>query len=278
VTSGLLKRLTRDELQGVIGHEFGHIRNLDVRFMTLVAVMLGAIVLISQGFLRGMFNGGGRRGSSSGGDGKAQLLFLALAILLAVLAPLVAQLLYFSCSRRREFLADASAARFTRYPEGLAAALEKIAGQAAVQGDVNRVVAPLYIVNPLQGQAAFSLFSTHPPTEERIRILRGMAGARSAAYQAAFQQVHGAGARCIGEATLKADASAELRTPTAEPATKEQAVARARQVGELLDRVINYAIVPCACGVRLKVPPGSKRDTLACPRCGREHAVPRLGE
>jgi heat shock protein HtpX len=278
VTSGLLKRLTRDELQGVIGHELGHIRNLDVRFMTLVSVMLGAIVLISQGFLRGMFYGGGRRRSSSDGGGQAQLLFLALAILLAVLAPLLAQLLYFSCSRRREFLADASAARFTRYPEGLAAALEKIAGQAAPQGDVNKVVAPLCIVNPLQGRAAVSLFSTHPPTEERIRILRSMAGAGYAAYQAAFQQVHGAGARCIGEATLKADANAGLRSPTAEPATKEQAVARARQVGEMLDRVTIFAVVPCACGVRLKVPPGYKRETVGCPRCGTQHAVPRAGK
>lgn len=278
VTSGLLKRLSRDELQGVIGHELGHIRNLDVRFMTLVSVMVGAIVLISQGFLRGMFGGGGGRRGSSNGGGQAQLIFLAIAILLAILAPLAAQLLYFSCSRRREFLADASSARFTRYPEGLAAALEKIAGQAAVQKDVNRVVAPLYIVNPLQGRAAFSPFSTHPPTEERIRILRGMAGAGYAAYQAAFQQVHGAGARCIGEVTLKADAVAALRTPTVEPATREQAVARAQQVGQLLDRVINYAVIPCACGVRLKVPPGFKRDTLTCPRCGREHAVPQPGK
>jgi heat shock protein HtpX len=274
VTSGLLKRLNRDELQGVIGHELGHIRNLDVRFMTLASVMVGAVVLISQGFLRGMFySGGGRRSSSRGGGGQGQILLLAAAIVLAIVAPLAAQVLYFACSRRREFLADASAARFTRYPEGLAAALEKISGRTASQPQVNKVLAPLYIVNPLAERAAFGLFSTHPPTTERIRILRSMAGAGYAAYQAAFQQLH-AGARCIGARTVDADTAVPIRASAAVPAA-EDPIQRARDVGQLLDRVINFVVIPCACGARLKVPPGFRRDSVTCPRCGREHAVPK---
>lgn len=276
VTAGLLKRLNRDELQGVIAHELGHIRNQDVRFMTLASVMVGAIVLISHGFLRGMFYGGGRRSSSRGsGGGQAQLIFLAVALVLAILAPLAAQVLYFACSRRREFLADASAARFTRYPEGLAAALEKIAGQAAPQTELSRVVAPLCIVNPLQGRALVSLFATHPSTAERVQVLRRMGGASFAAYQAAFQKVHGGRARCIDARTLAEDTDVAVRAASPNARGTEDAVVRARQVGELLDRVANFVVIPCACGVRLKLPPGFTRDTLQCPRCGTQHAVPR---
>jgi heat shock protein HtpX len=274
VTSGLLKRLSRDELQGVIAHEIGHIRNLDTRFMTLASVMLGAIVLISYTFRRAMYYGGRRRSSSRGG-GQIQLILLLVVLVLAVLAPLMAQLLYFACSRRREFLADASSARFTRYPEGLASALEKISGQAGSAEPVSRVIAPLCIVNPLQERSAFSLFSTHPKTEDRIRILRSMAGAGFAAYEVAYQQVHGASKRCIGPATLESDESVAIRQPTPEPKTTAQAAARAQQVGELLDRVINFVVIPCPCGVRLKVPPAFKRRSVTCPRCGRQHAVPR---
>lgn len=274
VTSGLLKRLTRDELQGVVAHELGHIRNLDVRFMTLAAVMVGAVVLLARGFLRGMFYGGGRRRSSRGG-GQAQALLLLVAIVLAILAPLAAQLLYFACSRRREYLADASAAQFTRYPEGLASALEKIARAAGGAADVNRVVAPMYIVNPLQEHAAFSLFSTHPKTADRIRILRSMAGAGLAAYEEAYRRVHGGRKSCIGRRSLADAADAAIRPPSPEPATRAQAVARAQAAGELLDRVLGMVVVPCLCGVRLKLPADAARAAIRCPRCGRTHAVPR---
>ena len=118
VTSGLLKRLTRDELQGVVAHEIGHIRNLDVRFMTLAAVMVGSIVLLSEVFMHYLWFGGGRRSSSRKGGGQAQIILLVVGILAAILAPIVARMLYFACSRRREYLADASAAQFTRFPDG----------------------------------------------------------------------------------------------------------------------------------------------------------------
>lgn len=276
VTAGLLKRLNRDELQGVIAHEIGHIKNFDVRFMTLAGVMVGAIILISAIFLRGMFYGSvGRRRSSRGGGGYAAIIMLVIAILVAILAPLAAQLLYFACSRRREFLADASAARFTRYPAGLASALEKISRRAGEAKEVNKVVAPMCIVNPLQAHAAFSLFSTHPKTKERIKILRGMAGAGFAAYEEAYRQVQGTGKQCIGQTTLKDDESIAVREPTPEPKGKDKAIERARQVGELLDHVLPLVVIPCVCGVRLKLPPDFKRASLKCPRCGRQHPVPK---
>lgn len=274
VTSGLLKRLSRDELQGVIAHEIGHIRNLDIRFMTLAAVMVGAVVLISRAFLRGMFRGG-RRSSSSRGGGQAQLVLLAVALVVAILAPLAAQLLYFACSRRREYLADASAARFTRYPAGLADALEKIAGKRTARLDVNQAVAPLCIVNPLQEGALLRLFSTHPPTAERVLVLRRMAGAGFAAYEEAYRQVRGGRGACIGRKTLESDTDLAIRTPRPEPQAVEDTITRAREVGALLDRVTNFVVIPCACGARLKLPPGFKKNIIACPRCGRQHDVPR---
>ena len=180
VTAGLLERLSRDELQGVIAHELGHISNRDTLFMTLAGVTLGAIVLLADAGMRMMFWGGGgrRRSSSSGKGGGGAALLMIAALVLAILAPLVARLLYFACSRQREYLADASAAQYTRYPAGLANALRKIALQQDPKKiPVNRVVAPMYAINPLAAAGSFSVFGTHPPTEERIRRLLEMQGA-----------------------------------------------------------------------------------------------------
>jgi len=179
VTRGLLERLTRDELQGVIAHELGHISNRDTLFMTLAGVTLGAIVLLADFGIRSLLWGGGRRRSSGNRNGGAAMaVIMIVAIVLAILAPILARLLYFACSRQREYLADASAAQFTRYPAGLANALRKIAMQQdPKQIPVNRVVAPMYAVNPLAAAGSASLFGTHPPTEERIRRLMEMQGA-----------------------------------------------------------------------------------------------------
>ena len=180
VTAGLLERLSRDELQGVIAHELGHISNRDTLFMTLAGVTLGAIVLLADAGMRMMFWGGGgrRRSSSSGKGGGGAAILMIAALVLAILAPLVARLLYFACSRQREYLADASAAQYTRYPAGLAHALRKIALQQDPKKiPVNRVVAPMYAINPLAAAGSFSVFGTHPPTEERIRRLLEMQGA-----------------------------------------------------------------------------------------------------
>lgn len=283
VTSGLLRRLDRDELQGVVAHEIGHIRNLDVKFMTMAGVMVGAIVLISDVFLRSVFYGGGhRRRSSSRGGGVAALILLAVAILLAILAPLCAQLLFFACSRRREYLADAMSARYTRYPEGLASALEQIGRRTYKRRKspktrkANRVLAPMYIVNPLESAGVADLVATHPPIEKRVAILRRMGNrAGFADYEAAFRRVVGEKSHCIGSRTLADDTSVPVRKPSVDPAkAREEAVARAREVGDLLAGLGGYLFVACPCGLRLKVPPDFKHPQVRCPRCGRTHDVP----
>jgi heat shock protein HtpX len=182
VTSGLLERLNRDELQGVVAHELGHISNRDTLFMTLAGVTLGAIVLLADFGIRMLFWGGGgrsRRSSSSSGKGggAAMAVMMIVAVVLAILAPIIARLLYFACSRQREYLADASAAQYTRLPGGLASALGKIAAQQDPKKiPVNRVVAPMYAVNPLAARGSSSIWGTHPPTQERINRLLAMQG------------------------------------------------------------------------------------------------------
>lgn len=174
VTTGLLDRMNRLELEGVVAHEISHIKNYDTRLQCLVVVLVGTTVLLSDWILRSFFWGGGRR-RSRGGGGQAAALLLLVGLVLALLAPVVAQLLRLAVSRRREFLADASAALLTRYPEGLASALEKLARDPQPLKSANKATAHLYIVNPLKGRGwASSLFSTHPPIEERIRRLRSM--------------------------------------------------------------------------------------------------------
>ena len=175
VTSGLLEKLNRDELQGVIAHEMSHVGNFDIRYAMLVGILVGTTVLISDFFLRGLWFGGGGRGRGDGG-GYVQLIMMVIAIVLAILAPLFARLLQLSISRQREYLADASAVRLTRNPKGLADALQKISGDREVLEAANRATAHLYIVNPVKGfeKRAKGLFSTHPPIEERIQILRFM--------------------------------------------------------------------------------------------------------
>lgn len=180
VTTGLLHKLDRDELQGVIAHEMSHIRNLDIRFMTMVALIAGAIPLLADMFLRMQWFGGGRRDRDNDRDsGQLAAIFQIVGIVLAILAPIFALLLEMAVSRKREFLADSTAAELTRYPEGLARALQKIAGDPVPLASANRATQHMYIINPLHLSGNGSdLFSTHPPTEERIRALMGLAGVR----------------------------------------------------------------------------------------------------
>ena len=204
------------------------------------------------------------------------IVLLIVGILAAILAPVLARMLYFACSRRREYLADASAAQFTRFPDGLAGALEKIAQQAASPKTTSRTMVPLYIINPLQSRAAVGLFATHPPTHQRVKILRSMGGrAGFADYEQAYREIHGAKTHCIGKSTLGAAESIAARQQTPEPKpSKEQAVDRAREVVGVLDRLAGFIPIACACGVNLKIPPLFGRPTLKCPRCGRQHEVP----
>ena len=283
ITTGLLKRLNRDQLQGVMAHEIAHIQNRDVLFMTLLGVMLGAIVIISQVFLRGMFYSsmaGGRRyqagggGRGRGGGNQAQAIMMIVAIVLAILAPILARLLYLASSRKREYLADASAAVYTRYPEGLAQALEVISKQPSKMEKVNSAVAPMFIVNPLQKMSARGLFSTHPPTEERIKALRSMGGRVSyEAYQRALEQTTGGKARL--PASALAGEAQEAREASPEDAGPKEARHRAREAGDLLRKVNQYVFLACACGLRMKLPPDFKDNHVDCPRCHRNVAVPK---
>ena len=179
VTSGLLEKLDRDELQGVMAHEMSHVANFDIRYSMLVGILVGTTVLISDFFLRGLWFSGGRGGGRRGGDGgggQLQIIMVIIAVVLAILAPLFARLLQLSISRQREFLADATAVRLARNPKGLADALQKISGDREVLEVANRATAHLYIANPIKKfeKRSKGLFSTHPPIEERVKILRAL--------------------------------------------------------------------------------------------------------
>ena len=173
VTEGLLEKLDRSELEGVVAHELSHIGNRDMLLGTVIVVLAGFIAIASNIFLRSLFWGGGRRR-----DRGAGIIFLALAVIGAILAPIAATLIRLAVSRRREFLADTSGALLTRYPEGLASALEKISGDQTPMRIANNATAHLFIASPFKGKQSFNwftkLFLTHPPVEERIKALRGM--------------------------------------------------------------------------------------------------------
>ncbi|MBE9483044.1 MAG: M48 family metallopeptidase [Chloroflexi bacterium] len=281
VTSGLLQKLNRDELQGVIGHEISHIKNRDVLLMSLCSVLLGTIVILAWYATRILFFGsmfGGRRSSSSGG-GQAQLIILAAGIVLMILAPIFAQLIYFAISRKREYLADASSALYTRYPEGLASALEKIAGSTTQLKSANQASAPMYIINPFRkkGRAAANLTSTHPPISERVRILRSMAGGASFAdYNDAFRNVHTGGRGIIPASAIASIGAIGLRTAESEAASRElepSKVERTRETSDLMWRLNNYRTITCDCGTKLKVPTKLKKTSVKCPHCGRINKI-----
>lgn len=178
VTTGLLQKLDRAELEGVIAHEMSHIKNYDVLVQTLAVVMVGVVALLSDWTLRTFFWGGGRRRSRdrSGGSGNAGQILVVVALVLAILSPIIAQLLRLAISRKREFLADANGALLTRYPPGLASALKKLSADKEPLEAANKATAHLYIVNPLKNikGRVNKLFSTHPPIEERIAALEKM--------------------------------------------------------------------------------------------------------
>ncbi len=175
VTTGLIERLNRVEIEGVLAHEMAHIKNYDTRLATLAAVMVGAIVLLSEWMRRSFFFRSMRRSSSRNRKGAGpEAVIMVLGILMALLAPLFAQMLRLAISRKREFLADADGAMITRYPEGLASALEKISSDPQKLKNASQATAPLFIVNPFSTRGANNLFSTHPPITERVEALRKM--------------------------------------------------------------------------------------------------------
>lgn len=173
VTTGIIEALENEELEGVIAHELSHIQNYDIRIMTIVVVLVGAIAILSDMFFRARLLGGSgdNDNRSSGQLGSILAIF---GIILIVLSPIIAEIIKLAISRKREYLADASGALLTRYPEGLARALEKISTSAVPLQTASAATAHLFISNPLKGKTLSGLFSTHPPIEDRIKRLRGM--------------------------------------------------------------------------------------------------------
>ena len=179
ITTGLLQKLDREELQGVMAHELSHVRNYDIRFSLLVGVLVGSVALLADFFLRFTFwGGGGRRRGGDRDSGGAQMVVLVIALLLAVVAPIAARLVQLAISRQREYLADASAVELTRNPVGLEQALAKIAADPEVLEVANRATQHLYFENPIKKfeQRSSKLFDTHPPVLDRVNRLRSLSG------------------------------------------------------------------------------------------------------
>ncbi len=171
-TTGILSRLERSEIEGVAAHELSHIGNRDTLISTIVVVLVGFVALLADWFRNSLWFGR-RSNDNDNGGGQLQLIFFIVAIVLSILAPIAATLMQLAISRKREFVADASGALLTRYPEGLASALRKISGDTEPLEAANRATAHLYIANPFKGRKVAKFFMTHPPTEERIAALLG---------------------------------------------------------------------------------------------------------
>lgn len=277
VTAGLLSQLNRDELQGVVAHEMAHIINRDTLYMTFSGVLLGSIIFLSRGFLRGIFFSGGSRNrsrSNSQGGGQLQLILMVASIVFAILAPLFAQLLYFAISRKREYLADATAVRLTRYPEGLASALEKISQNTFPIQSANKATAGLYIVNPLIKKNSLSnLSSTHPPIDDRVRILRKISGgANYKDYQNAFTSYH---QQSLDQNIIPLSGISDNKIIPIRQAVQEKVKSEpVERVDDLIRAIDDYFFITCSCGLKIKVPPGYDQPTLNCPRCNKLWSIP----
>ncbi|MCB9667057.1 MAG: M48 family metallopeptidase [Myxococcales bacterium] len=267
VTEGLLARLDRDELQAVIAHEVAHVYNRDILFMTLLSVMAGSISILSDISLRTLlFRGRGRRNSRSSGNGggQAQLIIMVIGLVLVILGPIVARIVYFAASRSREYLADAGSAIFTRNPGALASALGKISQDSTAYArlPVPKAAHALLIVGP-------TLLGSHPPIEKRIAILNKLSGAKHVGYRsyaAAFQSVVNKDPGFIPQSVLG----------LAQMPTMEQPVGASgdadlhREAVNAVRRAADFRVVPCPCGAVFKLPPGfPDTQPLACLRCQR---------
>jgi heat shock protein HtpX len=172
LTTGIIDKLEKTELEGVIAHELSHIGNKDILLSTVIVILVGFVTLLADWFRNWAF--WGRRGSDNEEGGQLRVILIVVAIILSILAPIAAMLMQLAISRKREFLADADGALLTRYPEGLAKALEKISADPKPLAEANRATAHLFITNPFRGKNVAKLFMTHPPIEERVKALRGM--------------------------------------------------------------------------------------------------------
>ena len=265
VTEGLLNILDRDELQAVIAHEVAHIKNRDILYMTLLAVMAGSISMIADMVMRHFrFFGGGRRSSrssDSSGGGQAQAVIMLVGLVLIVVGAVTARLVYFAASRSREYLADASGAIFTRNPEALASALEKISSNVQAQTlPLPKVAQAMLIVGA-------NFFSTHPPVQDRIGVLRKLAGLPQVSYKSyarGYSQVLGKQASFMPKSAFVQDAGMAA-VPHREGATG----ALRREAIDAVKKKAGYSVYPCACGATTKVPPEFPRERqILCHACG----------
>lgn len=282
VTAGLLESLSRDELQGVIAHEMSHIINRDVLFMTFAGVMLGSINLIANGFIIGSRGSlSSRRNKLGSNASKVHPAFMLVAIAFAIMAPLLAQLFYFAISRKREYLADATAVRLTRYPEGLASALEKISGSAGNLAFYNKITAPMFIISPMALADEGSLFSTstHPPTHQRISILRALQNGGKVSfrdYQTVFAKEN-KNKKLLPDSALQDKGEVKIREGlSGAEAVAAASVASPRNITDLIMATSGFMFMPCACGLKIKVPPTIGKSQVQCPRCGRYLTVPSV--
>ncbi len=272
VTSGLVENLNRDELQGVIAHEMSHILNRDVLFMTFAGVMLGTITMLSNALLKGtIFANSDRRSRRKRGIGGGHPAIILILLLLAIFAPILARIFYFTISKKREYLADATAARLTRYPIGLASALEKIAKQSSVDF-VSKITAPMFIVNPhFAGGDEDSIFaaSTHPPIYKRIAILTQLQHGGTVSlgnYQKIYEK-EVEKSQLLSNAVLKADSGEKIRQQSVEETAQKTA---AKAVEDIILANSGFKILTCECGLKIKLPPSSMQTKIKCPRCKKE--------
>ncbi len=274
VTRGLVENLNRDEIQGVIAHEMSHILNRDVLFMTFAGVMLGTITMLSNVMLRGTVaaNSSNRRSRKKGGFSGGHPVVILVILLFAIVAPILARIFYFTISKKREYLADASAARLTRYPIGLASALEKIAKHSSVDF-VSKITAPMFIVNPhFAGVDEDSLFSasTHPPIYKRIAILTQLQHGGKVSlenYQKLYEKELSTSG-LFSKTTLESDKSEAVRAESTEKFTESRT-----DVADIILANTGFKIVTCECGLKIKLPPSDLRMKVVCPRCRKELSV-----
>ena len=303
VSKGLLKTLNRDELQGVIAHEIAHIVNRDTCYLLYASIIVNIIANISNGFFRSTFRSRRSSGSSQGSG-----ILLIVAVIFMIVAPILASIFYFTLSRKREYLADACSAQFTRYPEGLANALKKISGKiescsSESLNELKQLSNPLarasYIV-PLKATSdKDSLFSTHPSTKNRINILLNMANSSRAdfeAYNSAYEDVTqsksliqlsnserkavpiretletvGVGAGAMG--LVGGEAVSAQEKPQSVKQEVEAEIKNHREVEDLMWNLAHYVNIDCSCGTKLRIPPSYIGQTIVCPHCKQPHVI-----
>lgn len=289
VTTGLLTALDRDELQAVIAHEIAHIANRDTSFMLIAGAMLGTITIITHLGLKMIFGHTMTRRNPIGNNVKLKIVIIALTLLLMVFSPIMARILYLFISQKKEYLADACAVQYTRYPHALATALVKISTSVFVLRDADKLTSSMYIVHPLdlevEQKEAFSMFKnvfrTHPPTEKRIEVLEKMTCADFKAYNAAFSKTSPRKQTIINKKDLYNVKRIEIKKPERNYETDvngrhiylASALAdmaeRKREAEDVVWKAKNYIFKQCECGTKLKFPQSYKGQEIFCPHCGK---------